>query len=276
MINEEYNSEAIGAVIAADVRGDSKPAMKPLYVRRNAFAVDLDQPIYRIAPLQYVMEDRLQGWLTHSRVSPKVWGDTNENPLLNRVFLDKVTGGPLRLKALVENMFGSCWSLSPLDGWYDWMMFCHGKPGVRIESTPRRLLTAAMNDANPYYELRHAIGKVSYLTVDQLAAIFDREEPWEFLDSLGHGILLSLMKLGDGVEGEAEVRLVCDFVQTDLWMQQNMSVEGKVLRVPFDWTDVIRAVVIGPNVPPEKRDAVREDFRKFGVMDGAITQSTAA
>lgn len=274
-MNEHDNSEAIGEVISADVRGESKSAMKPLYVRRNTFDVELDQPIYRITPLDYLMQDLQQGWFTHSRVSPKVWGDANENPLLSRIFRDQVSGGPLRLTPLVEHMFGSCWSLAPLDGRYDWAMFCRGKPGVRIESTPRRLLSAAMDDANPYYELRHAIGKVSYLTVDQLVATFGREEPWEFLDSLGHGILLSLMRLGDGVKGEEEVRLVCDFVSSDSWMQQNMIVEGELLRVPFEWADVIRTAVIGPNVPPDKRDAVRADIRKFGISDDAITESTA-
>jgi hypothetical protein len=274
-MNERKNEEAIAAVIAADARGVGKDKMKPLYVARGIFDGDPDTPIYRIVPIEHLLTDIRSRRLTHTRISPVVWGDKAENPLLNRQYPDAVTGGTFTLNGVVENMFGSCWSLTALDGHYDWPMFSHGKPSVRVESTPKRLLSAAMNDGNPHYELQHAIGKVHYSTADELDSKFSGTSPDAYLDGLGHGIYLSLMSLADNVKGETEVRLACDFMPQETWVRQNVRIEGDFLRVPFDWTDVIRSVVIGPLVPEEDRDPIVQELRKLRIS-GPITISSAS
>jgi hypothetical protein len=273
--NKRKNEDAIAAVIAADARGVLKSQIKPLYVERSIFDVDPDTPVYRIVPTEYLLKDMRNRQLTHTRISPSIWGDKAENPLLNRHYPDAVAGCTFTLNGVVENMFGSCWSLTALDGFYDWPMFSYGKPSVRVESTPRRLLSAAMNDANPYYELQHAIGKVHYSTTEELDRKFSSSSPDQYFDGLGHGIYLSLMSLADNVKNETEVRLVCDFMFQQTWIQQNMRLELDFLKVPFDWTDVIRSVVIGPSVPETDRDPLEQELRGLGII-GPITISSAS
>ena len=83
------------------------------------------------------------------------------------------------------------------------------------------------------------------------------------------------MSLADNVKGETEVRLACDFMPQETWVRQNVRIEGDFLRVPFDWTDVIRSVVVGPLVPEEDRDPIVQELRKLRI-DGPITISSAS
>ena len=101
-MNERKNQEAIAAVIAADARGVGKDKMKPLYVARGIFDVDPDTPIYRIVAIEHLLTDIRSRRLTHTRISPLVWGDKAENPLLNRQYPDAVTGGTFTLNGVVE------------------------------------------------------------------------------------------------------------------------------------------------------------------------------
>jgi len=270
------NSDAIAAVIAAGARSEPKSAMKPLYIRRNTFDVDPDAPIYRTVPMEYVFDDIRNGHLTHTRISPRIWGDASENPLLNRTFPDAATGGTFTLNGVVENMFGSCWSLTPLVGNSYWATFSHGKPSVRLESTPSRLLSAVMNEGNPHYELQHAIGKVHYLTAQELESRFSDPDYEKYLDSLGHGIYLSMMRLGTDMQSENEVRLVCDFMHREPWVQRSVRRQGEFLEVPFDWTDSIRSVVVGPLVDAGGRQFAEQELRKLGITCQVTSSSARA
>ena len=241
--------------------------MKSLYVRRNALDVDLDAPIYRIVPLDYLLDDIRSRRLTHTRIGRYKWGDPSENPLLMRSFVDPQSGQTLTLNGIVENMFASCWSIAPLDGVGDWASFSHGLPSVRIEATARRLLDAVMTDSNPHYSVQHSIGKVHYFSEADLIAYFSDPDYSKHLDSLGHGIHLTLMSLGLDMQPENEVRLVYDFIRSEPWVQQNVRLADEHhAQVPFRWPDTIQSIVIGPFVRPGGQKAAEQEFQKLGVV----------
>jgi hypothetical protein len=266
------NEAAIGAVIAADVRGVSRTAMKPLFINRNTFDVAPDQPVFRILPLDYLIQDIECAKFTHTRISARTWGDILENPLLNRPFPDVETGATFTLNGVVRDMFGSCWSLSPLDTIGDWDTFSRGTPSVRVESTAKRLLSAVMDVTNPHFDIHHAIGTVQYLTDHELDTYFHDPNFEKHLDGLGHGIHLSLMRLGTKFQSEDEVRLVCNFMPGEPWVRKNMRLEGDLLRVPALWKDAIRGVVIGPLVQSGGQQLIDQKLRELGI-DCPVTSS---
>ena len=270
------NADAIAAIIAADTGDEPPSVMKPLYIRRNAFDVDLAASIYRIVPLDHLLEDITHAQLTHTRISLYKTGDSSENPLLNRAFPDPVTGDTLTLNGAVENMFASCWSVIPLDGTGDWASFSHGLPSVRIESSAGQLLMAAMSESNPYYSLQHAIGKVHYFPEEELEAYFSDPDYSKHLDGLGHGIHVSLMRLGTDMQPETEVRLVYDFMPLEPWVRQNVCLVEEHVKVPFDWRDTIRSIVVGPFVRSGGQKVAEHKFQELGIVCPISTSVTRA
>jgi hypothetical protein len=256
--------ETIAAVIQADIAGTPKPAMKPLYVARNTWGVDLDAPIYRILEVDYFLQDINSRVLTHSRISEQTWFDPL-NPLLNVEFPDPVTGGTGTLKGVVRDMFGSCWSLTPLDTREAWAIFSHGAPSVRIESTPRRLISSVMQDENPHYEIHHVIGKVEYLPAAEIKATYSDPNYEKHLDGLGAGIFASLTALQGGLKREDEVRLICNFMPNEPWPATNFKLDGNLLKVPFEWRDTIRDVVAGPFVLAGGQKEIEEKLKALNI-----------
>jgi hypothetical protein len=260
------NEPEIGAVIAASARDAPRTEMMPLFVARNVYLVGPDVPIYRIVARDHLLEDIAQGVFTHTRIGEKSWVDPLENPLLERQFKDPLTGGPISLKPLVEDTFGSCWSLTPLDSPGDWATFSHGLASVRIASTPRALLAAVMSAANPYSDLQHAVGQIQYVSEAEIEDYFGDPDFSKHFDSLGHGIHLSLMALQTDLKDENEVRLVCDLFTNDSWQQQNIKLVEPFLKVPCNWQNVVRSLVAGPFVRAGGEKDIQQKLHALGIV----------
>lgn len=260
-----FNQNVVSEIIQGDARGKTALELKDLYVRRNIFDVDQDSPVYRITGVNHVLDDARHAVLTHAKIDKKVWGDTAENPLLNRTYIDVVTGGELTLNGLVESMYGSCWSLSPLDTMSDWAVFTRRKPGVRLQSTPRKLLTSLMRADNQEFMLQHAVGKMKYLPEQEIEAYF-RSPDWDkHLDSLGQGIAASLLLLSGDLCDEDEVRVLYNHLNNP-WPQANVKLVHRLAKVPFLWELAIDAVVVGPFVQEDGGEAtIRQELADLGV-----------
>ena len=190
-MSPRFNDDAVAEIVAADARQASPAQMKELYVKRNTFNVGLDEPVYRIVELRYFFEDLNGCYLTYTKIDKSKWGDSSENPMLNRPFPDPVTGLHLTLNGLVEKVYGSCWSSTPFDDPDQWAIFSRSQPSVRIQSTPRKLLTTAMHLGNSDYMHQHVMGRMEYGTDAQIEAYFADQNWQKHLDSLGQGIVAS-------------------------------------------------------------------------------------
>jgi hypothetical protein len=251
--------------------------MKALYVRRNAFDVDLDAPIHRIVRLDHFLDDIRAQKFTHTRINRYKWGDPSENPLLNRPFIDAQTGASGTLNGVVENMFASCWSTVPLDEAGYWASFSYGLPSVRIQSTAGKLLSAVMSESNPHYSVQHSIGKVHYFSEADLDAYFSDPDYSKHLDGLGYGIHLSLMRLGLDMKPEQEVRLIYDFMSNEDWVRRNVRlINQHHAQVPFGWADTIESIVIGPFVRDGGQKAAEAELRKQGIVCPISSSATRA
>lgn len=268
-----FNAEIVGEIIRADSRGASDEEMRNLYIQRNVFEVDLDAPVYRIIELQYFREDLNDKCLTYTKIDKSNWGDSTENPLLDREFRDEVTGGVLTLNGVVATVYGSCWSATALDTQSAWAIFSRRNPSVRVQSTPRKLLDAAMSRGNQFYMLQHAVGKMRYATDAAIEAYFSDPDWQKHLDSLGQGITASFLRLNENLSSEDEVRLIYDH-SSDAWPAANVRIVGRLAKVPFDWIAAVDGVVIGPFAPDGEEAKIRSELQGFGINCAVASSPT--
>jgi hypothetical protein len=263
-MSPRFNDDAVAEIVAADARQASPAEMKELYVKRNTFNVGLDEPVYRIVELRYFFEDLNGCYLTYTKIDKSKWGDSSENPMLNRPFPDPVTGLHLTLNGLVEKVYGSCWSSTPFDDPDQWAIFSRRQPSVRIQSTPRKLLTTAMHLGNSDYMHQHVMGRMEYGTDAQIEAYFADQNWQKHLDSLGQGIAASFFRLSESLQSEDEVRLLYDGMN-NTWDKTKVKLVDHFAKLPFDWTSVLDAVVVGPFVQDGGEQNVRNTLHKHNV-----------
>lgn len=269
-----FNTDIVGKIVQADCRGASQEEMRDLYIQRNIFEVDPDAPVYRIMELQYFREDLSEKCLTYTKIDKSNWGDTSENPLLDREFKDDVTGGTLTLE-VVATIYGSCWSATAHDSLSDWAIFSRRNPSVRVQSTPRKLLDAAMSRDNKFYMLQHVIGQMQYATDAEIETYFSDANWGKHLDSLGQGIAASFLRLNDNLANEDEVRLLYDH-SNEAWPRTNVRLVDRFAKAPFDWRAAVDGVVVGPFVPDGGEAIIRSELQGIGINCPVSSSPTRA
>lgn len=267
------NHVAAEAVQRASFRDTPVDEMKSLYLALNTFDVALDQAIYRVVAEALLIDDINRRCLTHTRIDKVTWLDNSENPLKDVMFTDPHTGEQILVNGIVENMFGVCWTMEPSDSQLAWDNFSHGHPSVRIKSTPRKLLSAVMNLADPFYMLHHHIGKVSYEDSDRIREHFVGKDYTKHLDSLGQGIVLSLLQLRTAVSVENEVRLIYSYMPGEEWVQENVKAAGDYCKVPFVWDNVIDEVMVGPLIAAGGAAKLITELEALNIRCPVVTSS---
>lgn len=260
------NQAAANAVNAASWEGLPLAEIKPLYVESNAYnGVQLDGAIYRIVPKSYFLEDLRNNILTHVSIGKLMWGDSFENPLLKQIFFDSVSGENYDLSSILNLMYGVCWTVDPEEYLDDWADFSHGLESVRIQTTPRLLLSAVMSEQNPFFMLHHFIGKVQYSSLDGIKEYIGKPDVWAYLDSLGQELAFSVMNLPDHHAHEQEVRLIYSHAPSDNeWIQNNVVLGKGICRVPFCWRNVIKGVAVGPAIQSGGESVLISELNDLG------------
>jgi hypothetical protein len=120
---------------------------------------DWDQDIYRI-----FSEKRLLNMLVakeNGLVRPSAWEDPFENFFLKHggVMPD---GTPIDFSNLADGWYGQCWT-TQRESDAMWRIYSHGKDGVRVRTTARKLLSSIWKD-EPFASLKYFIGGVQYKT----------------------------------------------------------------------------------------------------------------
>ncbi len=160
----------------------------------------LDKPIYRIMPVTrffQLLDEKMLALL-----KPKKWDDPFENTLLNSVFRDDE--GRLGTFASKDSVYGQCWSLhNETDAM--WRIYSQNKDGIKISTTPRKLLTAFEMCEPVYSSVRCFIGAVSYLTYND---ILDKFKSIHLTSTDGTGIAESLLYKRLEFAHEQEIRLI--------------------------------------------------------------------
>jgi hypothetical protein len=230
----------------------------------NCLDVDLDTPIFRITAAEYLLKDQQEGRLTLTRIDRAQWFDPTENGLLVAEYKTE-QGEALSLAELTRNMFGSCWSLRRLGKDEDWEAFAHERPGIRIESTPRRLLGGLKSGTcDLLAALKFWVGKINYLSDDDRHAFFDDPDWTRHLDTSNRRLIETVLRVRSHWKDESEVRLVVDRLKDDIDDYSSVLVPPEAgaprTAIRFDWTDVVTGLYAGPTLKEADHEALLQIF----------------
>lgn len=230
----------------------------------NCLDVDLDTPIFRITAAEFLLKDQEEGRLTLTRIDRAQWFDPTENGLLVAEY-ETEQGEDLSLAELTRHMFGSCWSLRRLGRDEDWEAFAHERPGIRIESTPRKLLAGLISGTrDPLAALKFWVGKINYLSDDDRHAFFDDPDWIRHLDTSNRRVIETVLRVRSHWKDESEVRLVVDRLGDALvdsfsvLVPQQSGAPRTAIR--FDWTDVVTGLYPGPTLKAADYEALLKVF----------------
>ena len=177
---------------AAAPKGYLFPELKPIEEW-------MDIPIYRIFPVGRFIQVLVSNKLT--LVKPKKWDDPFENALLSSSYM---VGNQKIVFAAKDSVYGQCWTLHrETDAM--WRIYSPNKDGVRLMTTPRKLLEAMKAQVGQSADTKCFIGKVWYLQKSKLLEIFGKIN---LLSPDGTGIAQSLLYKRPEFSHEREIRLI--------------------------------------------------------------------
>ena len=166
----------------------------------NLDEAHLDKPVYRVLPFDRLLQSLVARELVLSK--PKLWDDPFENALLKGAFR---TQDGSRYSFVAQNyVYGQCWTLHrETDAM--WRIYSAAAKGVRVSSTPRKLLRA-LQDHDPQFATSHCfIGRVTYQTKAEILRSLGN---LRVLADAGPAIAESLLFKRNEFRHEREVRLI--------------------------------------------------------------------
>lgn len=217
----------------------------------------LDKPVYRIMSiarvLQALQEKRLM------LVKPKMWDDPFENALLNSPFW--TSDGETATFTAKDSVYGQCWTLhKETDAM--WRIYSENKDGVRITSTPRKLLSALQKSDIKFSQVRCFLGQVNYLPQKELIVKFGSIE---LMKSDGSGVAESLLYKRREFSHEREVRLI--------YCGPDGQCASDTYPFEIDPNEVFDMLTFDPRMDVELQAAYRLAFQAKGYK-GKVTSST--
>jgi len=217
----------------------------------HLLAADLDKPVYRIMPLNRLVECLTIKKLT--LIKPKKWDDPFENWLLSATV--KAASGELGTMEPIRNaVFGLCWTLHrETDAM--WRIYSPKSDGVRVKSTPRKLLNA-LKAANPTYgDVTCFIGRVKYHDKKSLIRALQRIR---LMNGNGSGIAESLLHKRREFAHEKEVRLIHNSDNADLVARSD------IYQFPINPNKLFEQAIFDPRMDRAKYLKAEEKLRRSG------------
>ncbi|RZG72281.1 DUF2971 domain-containing protein [Acinetobacter sp. WCHAc060025] len=208
----------------------------------------LDKPIYRIMPIHRFLQLLEEKKLT--LVKPKKWDDPFENTLLNCTF--ETSDGEKGSFSAKNSVYGQCWTFHrETDAM--WRIYSHNKDGVRVTTTPRKLLTALQTAEPNHHNLKCFIGKVSYLSKTNL---LEKLQSIDLLNTNGSGIAESLLYKRTEFKHENEIRLIYSG-------DDNTSISD-IFQFNIDPASLLDRILFDPRMEKNLRQAYKLAIEKKG------------
>lgn len=215
----------------------------------NIDNADIDRPIFRIVPVHRLFEiilgkrfvlvhpkkweDPFEQNLSLSLVSSRypIMGDDQESDQKVNAFWEKARR--------IRDCVGQCWSIRQSETDAMWRIYAPNKDGVKMQSTPRRLLET-LQQHTPSTSHQCYIGKVLYKTktaIEKAVEKIDFKSP--------RGVATSLLYKRKEFSHEREIRLLF------------MGTSDETFSFNVDTNLLIDKLVFDPRMPKELYEAYR-------------------
>jgi hypothetical protein len=167
----------------------------------------IDKPIFRFLSTNRLFE--LFEKHKNTLVSPKLWEDPFENHIMcitTELKREDEKGSCIGFR---DNFFGQCWTQTR-ESDAMWRIYSPNKNGVRITTTPRKLLKSLYEDTGcQINDYSCFLGKVKYYKTPKLKEFLNlNSAEWVYFDPTGQGLAQSLLFKRTPFKHENEVRLL--------------------------------------------------------------------
>lgn len=220
----------------------------------NLTCEELDAPIHRFMPIKYLVE--MAKTKKNILVRPSEWDDPFENFLL-KAFV-RHTNGEVISFGFRNDIYGQCWTRG-FESDAMWRIYSHDKNGVRVRTTPRRLLLSLWSSRNKFSEISCFIGKVEYRrTKEILKALKDPDFVSGLaLSQTGRGQCESLLIKRPAFKHENEVRLL-------FFQPSNERSNEKHFVYHFDPIEHFDQIFLDPRLEPSEAMSRTDQLLKLG------------
>jgi hypothetical protein len=239
--------------------------------------IDLDAPVYRIVPLWFLDEALRLRVLTLN--SPTRWEDPYEL-IGEKISIVRKVGEKFEqtMPRPLPAAFAQCWSATKES---DTLLRAYSRvvrdpyfarnlypreEGVRVRSTPRKLLEALRRGTQGFPDNSCYIGAVQYMSEAQLQQELANAVAAHGMDvfSTPSNLAKLLLMKRDAFQHEAEVRL--------LYVEQREVKPETVFRVQFDPNEVFEDITFDPRLAEFERKE-REAIVRGAGYSGSVSHS---
>lgn len=221
--------------------------------------VEIERPVYRIFSVA-----RLLSIFNNRRlvlVRPKKWDDPFENFILRaRASLAYDDSQGLDL---TNNVYGQCWSQHPETDAM-WRIYSQNKDGVKISSTPEKLLNA-LNRSVEGTSGNGYVGKVKYHSQKSLANLIEVAHLSSNYLYTERDMAESLLFKRFEFRHEKEVRLI--------YCEKEGASQSDLYSFEVNPFNLITSIVFDPRMEKDLASVYMQYIRGIG-FDGSVSQST--
>ncbi len=226
-------------------------------IRDNILGIDNpDMSIYRIFTVDRFLQTFVYRKLALMR--PDLWEDPCENLLYQIPFVcdDKA---PITVES---GLYAQCWSRAAVSDAM-WRIYSPYKIGVRVKSSPRKLLKAIWDATDANAIRKYFVGAVTYFSTRALSKTYrDMVTAAGILDKTGKASAKSLLRKRNAFSHEREVRLI--FRAGDL--------KNRIVFFPIEPNEVFESVVFDPRMEPTFADILSTVLKDNGFKN-SVTRS---
>ncbi len=223
----------------------------------NLTEAELDQPIYRIIPVQWLEELFVTGF--NVLVNPREWDDPFENFILKSKI--RFDAGEIGEIGFSDDYYAQCWSFHKASDAM-WRIYSPNKDGVRIKTTIRKLAGSLSANLNEWKNSQCFIGKVRYLPNKKLLAFANTALTGMPSSS---SFANTLLVKRPAFSHEKEVRLI--------YFDKNNTENHRLFRYSINAHDLIDQIMIDPRLTETDANILKGNILKSTGFKGKIKRS---
>ncbi len=228
-------------------------------MNRNFLNIDekqKDKPIFRVISIKRLFE--LFENKENVLVKPTLWDDPFENFIMNST--GELEDGQMFSIGFRDHFFGQCWTKTR-ESDAMWRIYSPDKEGVRIATTPRKLLRSLYDTEGEYRDINCFVGGVNYYTTPKLKTLLDTYASTWIVDSTGAGQAQTLLFKRSAFKHENEIRLI---------FNSQGKEKSDLHRYPIDPFDLIDDIVFDPRIDYKEFAQYKKDLQKSGFKNRIV------